>query len=202
MTVYRTWRVPAYDPLTITDETLAQWQREIAEINKLKYELQVQKTRQMMDLSAELFDPKSREHQYILKLSPSRPCVYHLHDVTGRIAQAKQKAWQDQRALQKAVKTKDLTDKAILWLMDRGLKLCVDFGTDNALDIANDLATEDETKKLSEDDGYFDFSGQNCDDCPGWDGESNRCECGNRRVCWERADDHTFLEPHLEAVAY
>jgi hypothetical protein len=34
----------------------------------------------------------------------------------------------------------------------------------------------------------FDFSGQNCDpdegECPGWDGVSRRCVCGNRRVEW------------------
>lgn len=30
----------------------------------------------------------------------------------------------------------------------------------------------------------FDFEGQNCDDCQGWDGISRRCECGNNRVCW------------------
>lgn len=33
------------------------------------------------------------------------------------------------------------------------------------------------------------FEGQNCDDwddvgCAGWDGESRRCDCGNRRVYW------------------
>jgi len=33
--------------------------------------------------------------------------------------------------------------------------------------------------------GLTDFYGQNCDDCHGWDGESRRCECGNRRVYWE-----------------
>ena len=27
------------------------------------------------------------------------------------------------------------------------------------------------------------FEGMNCEDeCTGWDGESRRCECGNRRV--------------------
>ena len=31
----------------------------------------------------------------------------------------------------------------------------------------------------------FDFEGKNCDECPGWDGISRRCECGNRRVCWQ-----------------
>jgi len=52
---------------------------------------------------------------------------------------------------------------------------------------------------------YFDFDGQNCGndgyesrgkDCPGWDGLSRRCECGNRRVDWE------LYGSHVRAVAY
>ena len=33
---------------------------------------------------------------------------------------------------------------------------------------------------------WFDFYGnENCDDdCCGWDGQSRRCQCGNRRVDW------------------
>lgn len=55
--------------------------------------------------------------------------------------------------------------------------------------------------------GYVNFDGQNCDDwsdesfCAGWDGESRRCDCGNRRVYWEtvKLDDGTF---EAYAVAY
>ena len=36
---------------------------------------------------------------------------------------------------------------------------------------------------------FIDFDGQNCSGpCSGWDGESNRCECGNRRVDWSWDD--------------
>ena len=49
---------------------------------------------------------------------------------------------------------------------------------------------------------FYDFDGNNCNDgsnnclksgmsCEGWDGESHRCECGNRRVDWEFNDDKT-----------
>lgn len=53
--------------------------------------------------------------------------------------------------------------------------------------------------------GFFDFYGHNCnsggytrynggsdsdDDCPGWDGESRRCDCGNRRVSWEYDEEN------------
>lgn len=40
---------------------------------------------------------------------------------------------------------------------------------------------------------FIEFEGMNCNDymgpddgppCPGWDGKSRRCACGNRRVYW------------------
>lgn len=51
-------------------------------------------------------------------------------------------------------------------------------------------------EKLAEG-GYFEFEGnEDCDeDCAGWDGESRRCECGNRRVCWVLSDDATYVYP-------
>ena len=42
---------------------------------------------------------------------------------------------------------------------------------------------------------WHDFDGQNCDGpCRGWDGESRRCDCGNRRVCWVEEDGHRRAE--------
>ena len=49
----------------------------------------------------------------------------------------------------------------------------------------------------------FDFSGNNCNDyedrgCKGWDGIDKRCECGNRRVCWQydNEDDVLYAEAY------
>lgn len=46
------------------------------------------------------------------------------------------------------------------------------------------------------DHGYHveDFSGKNCNDidereCGGWNIVDRRCDCGNRRVCWETQQD-------------
>lgn len=50
-----------------------------------------------------------------------------------------------------------------------------------------------------------DFEGMNCNDiddnhCSGWDTQSHRCECGNRRMTWEIFhDDDGFF---VYAVAY
>ncbi len=72
--------------------------------------------------------------------------------------------------------------------------------------------TEDEAiaaAKAELGDGFTDFDDNNCaesamDDgasCAGWDGESRRCSCGNRRVYWEtsRDKDGKF---YAYAVAY
>ena len=47
---------------------------------------------------------------------------------------------------------------------------------------------------------FIDFDGNNCDDCAGWDGQSRRCDCGNRRVSWvtDKDDDGTW-EARAEA---
>lgn len=51
------------------------------------------------------------------------------------------------------------------------------------------------------DQDYIDFAGQTCEgDCAGWDMQSRRCECGNRRVGWvtEQYDDGSWAA-HAEA---
>jgi hypothetical protein len=44
-------------------------------------------------------------------------------------------------------------------------------------------------KASASEEGMISFDGHNCDDlgrdCMGWDGESHRCDCGNRRVYWD-----------------
>lgn len=55
-------------------------------------------------------------------------------------------------------------------------------------------------KLAANSDRMFDFEGHNCADswdegleCSGWDGESRRCSCGNRRVSWVLSDDNTYV---------
>lgn len=51
----------------------------------------------------------------------------------------------------------------------------------------------DESPKTKYTENYIEFEGMNCNDflkpgepeCPGWDGYSRRCKCGNRRVYFE-----------------
>jgi hypothetical protein len=51
-------------------------------------------------------------------------------------------------------------------------------------------ATEQEAIAAAHGTEVDEFEGMNCNDigqdefCTGWDGESRRCDCGNRRVQW------------------
>lgn len=70
---------------------------------------------------------------------------------------------------------------------------------------ANDLAYEIEVKRMQHEirTGRYEATtgDKNCDggkDCS-WDGESRRCQCGNRRMYWETWDDHSFLKPSIYA---
>jgi chromosome segregation ATPase len=52
-------------------------------------------------------------------------------------------------------------------------------------------------KNNGNDEGYISFDGDDyCEDCPGWDGFSHRCECGNRRMDWYDEDGDFYPEPY------
>ena len=47
------------------------------------------------------------------------------------------------------------------------------------------VATKKASKNMLELDAYYDLKDDNCNEnCRGWDGNDNRCECSNRRVSW------------------
>lgn len=105
-----------------------------------------------------------------------------------------------------------LTTEAILWIQAEcpDKKLGTDFEVRTAIDYANSIAFWREVNRLRATQEFHPFSGQNCgncldDDeleCRGWDGESHRCECGNRRVNWVEGDGHSFKDPQVVAEAY
>lgn len=98
--------------------------------------------------------------------------------------------------------------EAIIWIQQNHptCKLGRDFDIHTAIDCADDLAYDAEVIKMKHTKIWHSFIGQNCSennqDCRGWDGSSKRCDCGNRRVCWEPEHDHSFKHPHIVAQAY
>jgi hypothetical protein len=78
-----------------------------------------------------------------------------------------------------------LEERAVTYLLARGKHLGIDFVLADAVDTANTIALAETVRAKIEHErpsGYFGFEGNEC--CRGWDGESSRCFCGNRRVSW------------------
>jgi len=88
--------------------------------------------------------------------------------------------------------------KAVAFLVERGQKLDIDFEAQHAVSAANDLRFAELVKEVGE--GPHSFSGDcYCEDCSGWDGESRRCECGNRRVSWSYEGNFENMYIYAEA---
>lgn len=129
------------------------------------------------------------------------------YDYRERDELEKRKIAEKVEAQQKAAEERiKLAGEAIQYLLNLGKVLNTDFTTDNAVEIANNIAFELEIVRrkaaLKETKSLTNFDGMNCDDCPGWDGESRRCQCGNRRVSWSSGWGHSFKEPYIYGEAY
>jgi len=92
------------------------------------------------------------------------------------------------------VRMQILIGEAIEWLQKRNKKLDVHFNYDNALEAANILAFIEKVNAVQDDDIVFIEMGisdgfllfQNCKaSCRGWDGKSDRCDCGECEMVWD-----------------
>ena len=93
--------------------------------------------------------------------------------------------------------------RAAAWLMAKGKVLGADFTVGTALDVANDLAAEEEKARLIAAGRPIGFSGDDyCENCDGWVPGHHRCACGNRRVDFVTSDYHTFENVSVQAEAY
>lgn len=109
-----------------------------------------------------------------------------------------------EKKMQEAAKQKqEYLNNAIKYCLENNLVFGKDFATENATQVAEDMAFNKEVEKRIKDNsgGYFEFNGQNCDGpCRGWDGVSHRCDCGNRRVYWQ--SDGGFKDIYIYGEAY
>lgn len=126
--------------------------------------------------------------------------IEYLDRAAAEKAKVEAKAKADKAEAEESVK---LRDRAIAWLLAKGKKLGEEFTSENAVQVADSIAYTEEVARRSEECGFINFSGQNCDGpCEGWDGKSHRCDCGNRRVDWTQGWNHSFEHPDIEAEAY
>lgn len=113
---------------------------------------------------------------------------------------------EERRKKEEAELAVKMKNEAVVWLLEKGRKIGVDFLVDDALKVANELAFREAVGKrqneLTHSCELIEFDGMNCDECSGWDGVDSRCMCGNRRVCWSPASGHSFKEPSIIALAY
>lgn len=105
---------------------------------------------------------------------------------------------------QAAAATVALRDRAITFLLARAQVYGTDFTADNAASLALSLVAQEEIARRTAKavaGALIQFSGgDECEGCAGWDGESRRCLCGNRRVSWNI--EGTFEEPRIYAEAH
>ncbi len=83
----------------------------------------------------------------------------------------------------------ELQTKAVAYLKQFGLEVGVDFTEADAMQKAQEraehMALEENRRKVEAGDEWYEFGGNDsCEDCAGWNGVDNRCNCGNRRVYW------------------
>lgn len=96
-----------------------------------------------------------------------------------------------------------LLPEAVEFLALRGKKAGTDYELSSAVEVANEISFEEEVNRLRESCEMHPFSGEDsCENCGGWDGVSNRCECGNRRVAWTTGYGHSFKSPYVVAEAH
>jgi len=91
--------------------------------------------------------------------------------------------------------------EATIYLLDHGKTFGVDFTEETAICEANAVVWDLEVEKRISEGKLISFGGDDeCIDCGGWDGESRRCQCGNRRVSWEF--EGNFKKPWVRAEAW
>ena len=202
---------PKLDYLTITDEQLSEWEKEVSECNKYntdEWDKYLAQYTQARDALLVFFGEHSNEYKYISAKRPysgGKPYL-SLIELKRSVVDARGKKREaDRVAYQEAKK-----GRAVEWLIKRGKTYAVDFTLDNAISIADDIAADEViTKKIAEmteNPQFISFNGDNCDEernCSGWDGHSYRCDCGNRRVNWTTGSGFSFENTDdIEAEAW
>lgn len=195
------------NPLLVTDDMLSQWNVEFLDcnnVNREKYSYLLSVKERMINDAIILYKKDSNVVKYIKKQRIPKPCTRSFNDVKTIVLNARKEEEKKLKAFELEQKKDILIEKAITYLQDDGLKLGDDFTINDAISRANDIAFINEICKAQQEDGFFSFYGDDyCENCRGWDGSSHRCECGNRRVSWERDEENDFfIDPYIYGEAY
>lgn len=106
-------------------------------------------------------------------------------------------------AAQKTAQTAEQVRKLLAagaFLSARGKVVGVDYEAHQAIEFANEIAADEAIAAQKANGEFISFGGDdNCAGCVGWDMESNRCECGTRRVGWEHYGDFENMCVYAQA---
>lgn len=192
--------------LDITDETLEEWRKETEECNNHNKLIQQQvkhKFKQILDLAKEVWGENSSEVRYLRKKSSTHYFLLNFEQtVLNKVNKIRDQKVKEIKEAEIIKERQEFNDEAIGWLLVRGYEFNKDFNSETAIKFADELAFEEECKRRIEENTFFSFAGDNCEDCPGWDGKSHRCDCGNRRVYWATGYGHSWKKPFVYAEAY
>lgn len=191
--------------LDLTDVKLEQLKLETEEIAKENKEIRKEAILQLQSAKSNIeniFGKNSKETKYINKLmvpfEPNMDFKRYVLDVREEVVK-KKKAEEDKVNQEKA--RTEFIERAILFLQKRNLTLGTDFKLEEAIYRANDIAYDEAIAKAKEG-GFRSFGGDDwCENCKGWDGDSRRCDCGNRRVYWTQGYGFSFENPSIYAQA-
>ena len=193
----RNWRgiIGAEAIARTTDEEIAAWRAEIAsrEAGALAtYNAELSRYDQLRALAERLYPVGHHVRGVVYNLKPARP-----HLDTGdleRFVANVEKERQREKAKSEAAA---LHARAIVFLHQRGKTPGVDYDGAKAAEVARGLVCEELIARRVAAEVTFDC---HCEDCHTWDGEGNRCECGDVRCCWEHGG--TFEDPSVYVVGY
>lgn len=197
--------------LGITDEELENLRFEEERINKLNEEEYLRRVAivEKFKIDSKTFfrerfvSRAGKARQKIVdNLSPERPsvsCVYsNLYNMRTAAIEEKQRKEREQT---RAQKESAYLAKCIRYLIVNGVDEN-DISFQNPVSSAEAMESERLIKEAIERGGYVNFTGdQDCEsECRGWDGQSHRCDCCNRRVSWTYSggigDMYVYGEAH------
>jgi hypothetical protein len=155
---------------------------------------------------AKLEKLKTPNEVYDRLLSASRSYYNTKSTYEHRERMVKEKEEKEKQAellKQREAEKSALVNEAIAFCLNNGRRFGDGLSVETAISIANDIAFQKEVKEREYEigDGYIGFSGQNCEDeCEGWNPQTRRCQCGNRRVSWtDGYSDFRNMEIYAEA---
>lgn len=85
------------------------------------------------------------------------------------------------------------------YLTNRHFNRSDSIGFVKLIELADDVAFFEAIKEAQVE--GVDIKGQ-CDECSHWNGVDKRCSCGNRRMCWVKGWDFSFLNPEIYPEPY